>query len=66
MGTLTNISGEEAAKAFMRAGWERQGQRGSHLVLSKPGMRCHLTIPQHKELARGRFVPSFECETDRG
>ncbi len=53
MGKLGNISGKEAAKAFRRAGWEAGGQVGSHLVLSKPGVRVNLSIPQHKELAIG-------------
>jgi len=29
------------------------GQVGSHLVLSKPGQRANLSIPQHKELSVG-------------
>lgn len=51
MGTLANISGKEAAREC--TGWQHQSQRGSHLVLSKPGLRCNLTISQHKELAKG-------------
>lgn len=53
MGKLANISGKEAVKAFQKLGWEIQGQVGSHLVMTKPGMRQNLTIPQHKELASG-------------
>jgi predicted RNA binding protein YcfA (HicA-like mRNA interferase family) len=53
MGTLANISGKEAAKAFARAGWIAVGQVGSHLVMSKAGSRANLSIPQHKELATG-------------
>lgn len=53
MGKLSNISGKEAAKAFEKAGWEMRGQVGSHLVLTKPGVRANLSIPQHPELARG-------------
>lgn len=29
------------------------GQVGSHLVLTKPGVRVNLSIPQHKELSVG-------------
>jgi len=50
---LANISGKEAAKAFVKAGWQTIGQVGSHLVLSKPGLRVNLSIPQHKELSVG-------------
>ena len=53
MARLANISGKEAAKAFEKAGWQRMGQVGSHLVLSKPGVRTNLSIPQHKELSVG-------------
>jgi predicted RNA binding protein YcfA (HicA-like mRNA interferase family) len=53
MGTLANISGKEAAKAFVRAGWIAVGQVGSHLVMNKAGSRANLSIPQHKELATG-------------
>jgi predicted RNA binding protein YcfA (HicA-like mRNA interferase family) len=50
---LANISGKEAAKAFQKVGWQIIGQVGSHLVLSKPGLRVNLSIPQHKELSIG-------------
>lgn len=53
MGTLANISGKEAAKAFARAGWTFASQVGSHLVMTKSGVRVNLCIPQHKELAPG-------------
>ena len=53
MGTLANISGKEAAKAFERAGWVAVGQVGSHLHLSKAGHRANLSVPQHKELSVG-------------
>ena len=53
MGRLGNISGKEAAKAFAKAGWQVMGQVGSHLVMTKPGMRTNLSIPQHKELSIG-------------
>lgn len=53
MGKLGNISGRDAVKAFQKAGWEKVGQVGSHLVMTKPGLRVNLSIPQHKELATG-------------
>jgi predicted RNA binding protein YcfA (HicA-like mRNA interferase family) len=53
VGRLGNISGQEAAKAFEKAGWISLGQVGSHLVMVKPGIRVNLSIPQHKELAVG-------------
>jgi predicted RNA binding protein YcfA (HicA-like mRNA interferase family) len=53
LGILANISGKEAVKAFQKVGWEIRGQVGSHLVMTKPGVRQNLTIPQHPELASG-------------
>jgi predicted RNA binding protein YcfA (HicA-like mRNA interferase family) len=53
MGRLTNIPGKEAVKAFQSAGWNAVGQLGSHLVMTKPGGRVNLSIPQHKELSVG-------------
>jgi predicted RNA binding protein YcfA (HicA-like mRNA interferase family) len=53
LGKLANISGKEAARAFQKAGWKLRGQVGSHLVLTKPGVRANLTVPQHPELAPG-------------
>ncbi|QNI32027.1 type II toxin-antitoxin system HicA family toxin [Alloacidobacterium dinghuense] len=53
MGKLGNVSGKEAVKAFQRAGWQLMGQVGSHSVLTKPGMRVNLSVPQHKELSTG-------------
>jgi predicted RNA binding protein YcfA (HicA-like mRNA interferase family) len=53
MGKLANISGQEAARAFRKAGWQVTGQVGSHLVLVKSGMRANLSIPQRRELSVG-------------
>jgi len=53
VGRLANISGKDAAKAFQKMGWVVRGQLGSHLVLTKPGIRANLTVPQHSELAPG-------------
>ena len=49
MGKLANILG----KAFAKAGWLVRGQVGSHLVMTREGIRANLTIPQHNELAPG-------------
>jgi predicted RNA binding protein YcfA (HicA-like mRNA interferase family) len=53
LGKLSNVSGKEAAKAFEKVGWLPRGQTGSHLVLTKAGIRANLTIPLHSELAPG-------------
>ncbi|MHB1743973.1 MAG: type II toxin-antitoxin system HicA family toxin [Acidobacteriaceae bacterium] len=53
MGKLANISGKEAVMMFENAGWRIVGQVGSHVVMTKPGERANLSIPQHKELSVG-------------
>ena len=53
MGRLGNISGNEAVKAFGKAGWQVMGQVGSHVVMARTGVRANLSIPQHKELSTG-------------
>jgi predicted RNA binding protein YcfA (HicA-like mRNA interferase family) len=47
------VSGAEAVKAFQRAGWRIDRQRGSHVVLLRPGHIASLSVPQHPELAPG-------------
>jgi len=47
------VSGAEAVKAFQRAGWRVDRQKGSHIVLLKPGHIASLSVPQHPELAPG-------------
>jgi len=53
MARLPLISGAEAVKAFQRAGWHADRQRGSHIVMLKSGHIASLSIPQHRELAPG-------------
>jgi predicted RNA binding protein YcfA (HicA-like mRNA interferase family) len=53
MGTLANISGKDTVKAFLRAGWVREGQTGSHVILTKVSQRATLSIPQHREVKPG-------------
>ena len=53
MGHLSNISGKDAVRAFVRAGWQIRGQVGSHVMLTKDGERANLSVPQHKELSTG-------------
>ena len=53
MPKLPVLSGAQAVKAFARAGWHLDRQRGSHVVLLKPGHVASLSVPQHRELAPG-------------
>ena len=48
------VSGNEAVKAFQRAGYEFDEQHGSHMILRNivsPHRR--LSVPNHNELAKG-------------
>ena len=54
MTRLPVVSGRQALKAFEKLGYQLDRRHGSHLILrqlNEPHRR--LTIPDHKELARG-------------
>ena len=53
MAQLPTLSGTEVVKAFERLGWEFSRQSGSHMVMTKDGEMASLSIPKHKEVARG-------------
>lgn len=53
MAKLPVLSGVEVIKAFEQAGWRRDRQRGSHVVLLRPGSIVSLSIPLHREIAPG-------------
>ena len=53
MARLPVLSGAEAVKVFEKAGWTVDRQRGSHVILVKDGHPATLSVPDHKELARG-------------
>ena len=50
---LPVISGRQARRAFERAGWRFDRQRGSHMVLTKENVLVNLSVPDHRELDRG-------------
>ena len=47
------LSGREVVRAFAQDGWEMVRQRGSHMVLVKPGHMATLSVPDHREIAKG-------------
>jgi len=53
MARLPLLSGAEAVKVFQKAGWTVDRQRGSHVILVKDGHPATLSVPDHKELAKG-------------
>lgn len=48
MSSLHNLKPDRIIKAFERAGWKVEGQRGSHVKLTKEGSPYVLSIPVHK------------------
>jgi predicted RNA binding protein YcfA (HicA-like mRNA interferase family) len=53
MAQLPVISGRRARRAFEKTGWLFNRQRGSHMILTKPGVAANLSVPDHRELDRG-------------
>ena len=50
---LPVLSGKEVVKIFESLGWQVSRQRGSHMILTKEGEIVTLSVPNHKEVARG-------------
>ena len=53
MAALPSVSGERAVRLSRKAGWVKDRQRGSHVILIKPGRAASLSVPQHREVAPG-------------
>ncbi len=53
MAGLPTLSGREVVRAFARDGWQMARQRGSHIILVKEGHMATLSVPDHKEVAKG-------------
>ncbi len=51
--TLKLCSGSDAVRKLQKAGWSAVRQKGSHVMLTKPGYQWTLSVPQHKELGPG-------------
>ena len=47
------LSGREVVRVFGNFGWKQSRQSGSHIILTKPGEAVTLSVPDHKEVARG-------------
>ena len=50
---LPILSGRDVVNAFAKDGWQMVRQRGSHMILVKPGHMATLSVPDHREIARG-------------
>ena len=52
MPRLPVISGREVVRVFEKFGWQ-VARPGNHIILIKEGARATLSVPDHKEVARG-------------
>ena len=53
MPQLPVLSGSETVRNFERFGWDVARQRGSHIVMTKPGEMATLSVPKHSTVAKG-------------
>ncbi|MFM8419400.1 MAG: type II toxin-antitoxin system HicA family toxin [Verrucomicrobiota bacterium] len=53
MPSLPTLSGREVVKAFTKEGWQAVRQRGSPMILVKDGHMATLSVPDHREVAKG-------------
>ena len=53
MASLPVLSGQEVVRVFETFGWSVARQRSSHIIMTKEGGIVTLSIPNHKEVARG-------------
>lgn len=51
--SLPVLDAAAVVKTFRALGWEVSRQRGSHIIMTKPGHRATLSVPNHDPVARG-------------
>lgn len=53
MGVMPVLSGREVVRVFERLGWRVVRQSGSHVIMTKEGHLATLSVPDHREVAKG-------------
>ncbi len=53
MPQLPVMSGREVVRVLEGFGWQVARQRGSHIIMVKLGENVTLSVPDHKEIAKG-------------
>ena len=53
MRALPVLSGREVVQVFEKLGGSVSRRRGSHIILVKPDHIATLSVPDHKEVAKG-------------
>jgi predicted RNA binding protein YcfA (HicA-like mRNA interferase family) len=51
--SLPVLSGREVVRAFESLGWQVARQSGSHVIMVKESEMTTLSIPDHREVAKG-------------
>lgn len=67
MAAIPLLSGQEVVRVFGSFGWSVARRRGSHIVMTKENEIVTLSIPDHKEVARGTLrslIRSASLTTD--
>ena len=67
MAAVPLLSGQEVVRVFKSFGWSVSRQRGSHIIMTKDGEIATLSVPNHKEVARGtlrRLIRDANLTTD--
>ena len=53
MPALPVLSGRKTVRVLEKLGWQVARQRGSHIIMVREGEITTLSIPDHKEVAKG-------------
>jgi predicted RNA binding protein YcfA (HicA-like mRNA interferase family) len=53
MSRLPVLSGREVVRTFETLGWSVARQSSSHMILVREGHAATLSVPDHREVARG-------------
>jgi predicted RNA binding protein YcfA (HicA-like mRNA interferase family) len=53
MPPLPVLSGQEVVRVFESFGWIVARQRSSHIIMTREGENVTLSVPNHREVARG-------------
>ena len=53
MPPLPSLSGQAVVRIFESFGWVVVRQRGSHIIMVKEGSIASLSVPDHREVAKG-------------
>jgi len=61
MPPLPVLSGKQVVNIFEKFGWEKAGQKSSHIIMVKEGYMATLSIPNHKEVAKGILRSLIRC-----